>query len=149
MSPMDNPGKWLYFPVEDRTSHMPTNSISPEEIRLISFRLLDLYFTTLQNDLKRGRLSLDTNPNQRIMVRALVEYYESPNWKRDYEAEERGEFPTDISRGILSQDGLDHFFSEIFPDGTPKWVYEEESEGFGCGSQGKVKDFSKEERKSL
>ena len=36
----------------------------------------------------------------------LVEYYESGQWLRDYEADERGELPRDLKRGVLSQDGL-------------------------------------------
>ena len=36
----------------------------------------------------------------------LVEYYESGRWLKDYEADERGELPRDLKRGVLSQDGL-------------------------------------------
>lgn len=36
----------------------------------------------------------------------LVEYYESGQWLQDYEADERGELPRDLKRGVLSQDGL-------------------------------------------
>ena len=37
---------------------------------------------------------------------ALKEYYESGLWLSDYEADERGELPADLKRGVLSQDGL-------------------------------------------
>ena len=36
----------------------------------------------------------------------LVDYYESGQWRKDYEADERGELPRDLKRGVLSQDGL-------------------------------------------
>ena len=36
----------------------------------------------------------------------LREYYESGQWLLDYEADERGELPRDLKRGVLSQDGL-------------------------------------------
>ena len=36
----------------------------------------------------------------------LVDYYESGQWLKDYEADERGELPRDLKRGVLSQDGL-------------------------------------------
>lgn len=36
----------------------------------------------------------------------LVAYYESGQWLQDYEADERGELPRDLKRGVLSQDGL-------------------------------------------
>lgn len=38
---------------------------------------------------------------------ALLEtYYTSGQWSDDYEADERGELPPDLKRGVLSQDGL-------------------------------------------
>ena len=36
----------------------------------------------------------------------LREYYENGQWLRDYEADERGELPRELKRGVLSQDGL-------------------------------------------
>ena len=36
----------------------------------------------------------------------LREYYENGQWLRDYEADERGELPSNLKRGVLSQDGL-------------------------------------------
>ena len=38
--------------------------------------------------------------------RELREYYENGQWLRDYEADERGELPVTLKRGVLSQDGL-------------------------------------------
>lgn len=37
----------------------------------------------------------------------LERYYTSPEWKSDYEADEAGLLPTDLKRGVLSQDGID------------------------------------------
>ena len=39
-------------------------------------------------------------------LRLLDAYYTSGEWQEDYEADERGEFPPDMKRGILSQDAL-------------------------------------------
>ena len=36
----------------------------------------------------------------------LDAYYTSSLWRDDYEADERGELPPDLKRGVLSQDGL-------------------------------------------
>ena len=36
----------------------------------------------------------------------LTAYYESGQWLKDYEADERGELPRNLKRGVLSQDGL-------------------------------------------
>lgn len=39
-------------------------------------------------------------------VRTLDAYLKSPQWLSDYEADERGELPSDLLRGVLSQDEL-------------------------------------------
>lgn len=39
-------------------------------------------------------------------VRLLDEYYKSPLWRKDFEADEAGELPKDLSRGVLSEDGI-------------------------------------------
>ena len=39
-------------------------------------------------------------------LRLLDAYYTSGKWREDYEADERGELPPDLKRGILSQDAL-------------------------------------------
>ena len=40
------------------------------------------------------------------MLRQLDAYYTSGEWQEDYEADERGELPPDLKRGVLSQDAL-------------------------------------------
>ena len=37
---------------------------------------------------------------------ALIDYYESGQWLKDYEVDERGQLPRNLKRGVLSQDGL-------------------------------------------
>ena len=37
---------------------------------------------------------------------ALQEYMDSGAWLSDFEADERGELPADLKRGVLSEDGL-------------------------------------------
>ena len=39
-------------------------------------------------------------------LRCLDAYYTSGEWQEDYEADERGELPPDLKRGVLSQDAL-------------------------------------------
>lgn len=45
-------------------------------------------------------------PELRDNVNTLAEYMESGQWKEDFEADERGELPHNIPRGVLSEDGL-------------------------------------------
>ena len=42
----------------------------------------------------------------REMIQKLSDYYECGQWLEDYERDERGELPTDLKRGVLSQDTL-------------------------------------------
>ena len=44
-------------------------------------------------------------------LRLLEAYYTSGEWLEDYEADERGEFPSDLKRGVLSQDALYNLLS--------------------------------------
>ena len=37
---------------------------------------------------------------------ALSEYYFGPLWREDFEADERGELPVDLKRGVLSEDAV-------------------------------------------
>ena len=45
-------------------------------------------------------------------IATLREYEESSQWLQDYEADERGEIPQGLKRGVLSQDGLGEVFEE-------------------------------------
>ena len=46
-------------------------------------------------------------------LRALAEYYDSGLWLSDYEADERGELPRDLKRGVLSEDGVYNLLGRI------------------------------------
>lgn len=46
-------------------------------------------------------------------VAILTDYMDSGQWLADYEADERGELPADLKRGVLSQDGLYNLICEI------------------------------------
>ena len=39
-------------------------------------------------------------------IRELASYYTSPQWKADYAVDEAGQFPADLKRGVLSEDGI-------------------------------------------
>ena len=56
-------------------------------------------------------------------IATLREYEESGMWLQDYEADERGEIPRDLKRGVLSQDGLDAVFEEAKSISSPPRKY--------------------------
>ena len=39
-------------------------------------------------------------------LEVLKDYMDSGEWKQDYEADEAGQLPSDLKRGVLSEDGL-------------------------------------------
>ena len=49
----------------------------------------------------------------RVIPDELRDYYTGGQWLEDYEAEERGELPEDLKRGVLSQDGLWNLMEEL------------------------------------
>lgn len=56
--------------------------------------------------LSRLEADLDEFENFRSDFDILEEYYKSKDWQSDFEADERGEFPHDLPRGVLSEDGI-------------------------------------------
>ena len=39
-------------------------------------------------------------------IAKLEAYYNSPQWRKDFEADEAGKLPADLKRGVLSEDGI-------------------------------------------
>lgn len=44
--------------------------------------------------------------------RILEEYYQGGDWMEDYEADERGELPDELIRGVLSEDAVYDYISD-------------------------------------
>ncbi len=70
------------------------------------------------------------NPDNKENIKRLVqcvselsEYYGSQTWKEDFAADEAGELPPDLERGILSEDGiynvLERYREMTYPTHTP------------------------------
>ena len=47
------------------------------------------------------------------MLRELSCYYEGGLWLSDFESDERGELPTGLKRGVLSEDGVYNLLCKI------------------------------------
>lgn len=39
-------------------------------------------------------------------IAELEAYYTSPQWRKDFEADETGKLPKELKRGVLSEDGI-------------------------------------------
>ena len=71
-----------------------------------SFNRVQKAVAALERDMERlARLEGD--------IAALKGYQASGLWLEDFEADERGELPPDLRRGVLSEDGLYNLFEEI------------------------------------
>ena len=46
-------------------------------------------------------------------VQRLSEYMDSGQWRRDFEADEAGCLPSDLPRGVLSEDGLYNLLEDV------------------------------------
>lgn len=56
--------------------------------------------------------ALEQLPSVQSDAYELSAYYESDLWMEDYEADEAGELPADMKRGVLSEDGLYNLLTE-------------------------------------
>ena len=74
---------------------------------------MEVYFDTLQKAFFENPSSLMNSPVLSEMLQQLTQYYESKEWLEDFECDERGELPCELKRGVLSEDGLYNFLSEI------------------------------------
>lgn len=76
-------------------------------------RRMERYFDTLlQIWHSNPQLIYEEGP-VRDMLRTLMDYYENGQWMEDYQLDEQGALPADLKRGILSEDALYDFFSEM------------------------------------
>ena len=84
-----------------------------EQERLLRIRAMELLFDDLLVAVSQGIFFPKVDPVQQEKLSVLLSYYNSSLWLSDYEADERGELPKDLKRGILSQDGFYDFLTRI------------------------------------
>ena len=72
---------------------------------------MESVFDEVQNVLAEGVDIEDALLQEKIEI--LIQYYESEQWKTDYSADERGELPADLKRGVLSEDGVYNLLNDI------------------------------------
>ena len=65
---------------------------------------LEYKFSEVSRVLAALDMALDEFAGVKNYIDDLREYMESGQWKADFEADERGEIPGDIERGVLSED---------------------------------------------
>ncbi len=74
---------------------------------------MEQYMDEVAEALKSNPEKINNSDELRKKVEILAEYMDSGQWLTDYEADERGELPANLKRGVLSQDGLYNLICEI------------------------------------
>lgn len=82
------------------------------EISINRITEMERIYVQVRNKMDAG-IDLHEDITFKKMIQTLEDYYESGQWLKDYEADERGELPSDLKRGVLSQDGIYDLLCEI------------------------------------
>lgn len=75
-------------------------------------RQMEQYMDEVAGILQNSPDELKTNKELQQKVKILTDYMDSGQWFEDYEADERGELPRELKRGVLSEDGLYNLICE-------------------------------------
>ena len=76
-------------------------------------RQMELYFDILQKIADKNPDTLREDASTKAILQALIQYYESGQWLRDYELDEKGLLPQNLKRGVLAQDAVYDFLDRI------------------------------------
>ena len=74
---------------------------------------MEQYFDDIGDAMRHCPEKLYEDEEIQRKLQILAAYQESGLWIKDYEADERGELPAELKRGVLSQDGLYNLLDEI------------------------------------
>ena len=74
--------------------------------RLARIRKMERMFGKASRALSKLDKALDEYDAVKSQISSLNDYLDSGQWREDYEADERGEIPPGMKRGVLSEDGL-------------------------------------------
>lgn len=76
-------------------------------------RIMEAYMDEVAEALKNCPEELRSNDDLCKKVEILTGYMDSGQWLADYEADERGELPRELKRGVLSEDGLYNLICDV------------------------------------
>lgn len=81
--------------------------------RIMRVQKMERIFDHLQKAIGSDPINLTQDLFCRYLLFLLRRYMDSGKWLRDYEADEKGLFPSRLKRGVLSQDSLYNFLEQI------------------------------------
>ena len=88
----------------------PEEKFSSRELRVASN---SSRFNTVQEAVGQAEISVEKLLNEWDNICALNDYLESGDWQADFEADEAGEIPAGVKRGVLSEDGLYDLLEQV------------------------------------
>lgn len=74
---------------------------------------MESYFDILKEAVSADKDAIEKDDTLKEYFQKLLQYYESAEWRHDYELDEKGLLPPDLKRGILSEDGFWNFLCEV------------------------------------
>ena len=82
------------------------------EEMIYRIKRMELYYDTIFNAAHNAPELLKDETVSK-MLEVLTDYYTNGQWMCDYEADERGEIPRNLKRGVLSEDAVYDLLSEV------------------------------------
>ena len=74
---------------------------------------MEKLFDDLKFSFEKSKEEFYKNKNLQRKLKSLTNYYENGKWLKDYQLDEENLLPKTLKRGILSQDGIYNFLSEV------------------------------------
>lgn len=74
---------------------------------------MEQYLDEVLEAMKESPAIIDKDVELQKKITVLSEYYDSGQWLKDYECDERGELPKGLKRGVLAQDTLFNLFADL------------------------------------
>ena len=74
---------------------------------------MEKFFDDLRFSFEKSKEEFYKNKNLQKKLKVLTNYYENGKWLKDYQLDEENLLPKNLKRGILSQDGIYNFLSEV------------------------------------
>lgn len=74
---------------------------------------MEKLFDDLKFSFEKSKEEFYKNKNLQRKLKVLTNYYENGKWLKDYQLDEQNLLPKNLKRGILSQDGIYNFLSEV------------------------------------
>ena len=74
---------------------------------------MEKIFDDLRFSFEKSKEEFYKNKNLQRKLKVLTNYYENGKWLKDYQLDEENLLPKNLKRGILSQDGIYNFLSEV------------------------------------